>query len=261
MSSFRQQPPEHYNTCTDQSNGHGTSPYYNPGSTSQCVSPRQQPYSQSSYPRHNSHNSGQQHPGSTSPQQTEILLTPDYGLSQLQTEFDPHYRLKYSDARHGPGYTQSSDVVDRYTPNCDVSNRCAPSCDLVQTSQDCDEDCGVNNQGHHQSLNKQTVRNVKAKDKHKKLDYVSTAITNSSLLNRYRPNPGQQRSTSANNLTGNSFSDSNSLLKYKMQSGSTCSDLTDATSMTSATSGSYIIEHDDDRGLNYPTNNLPVSIC
>ena len=105
---------------------------------------------------------------------------------------------------------------------------------------------GQSNANNNGSMNRQTVRNVKARDKYKK-DYGG-----------YPSAPPQTtlplESKAPNDLQGyNNFRDANSMLSYKSRNptqanvaGSRCSsEFTDATSTTSATSGSYIVGHDD----------------
>jgi len=89
------------------------------------------------------------------------------------------------------------------------------------------------------SINRQTVRNVKARDRHKR-DYAG-----------YPALPSHVDVKGTGEFPN--FRDANSMLSYKSRNpthanipGSRCSsDFTDATSETSATSGSYVIGHED----------------
>ena len=177
--------------------------------------------------------------------QTELLLMPDFGLSQLQNEFDPHYRLKYRDLYTSSGHNLRGDVTDPCFSSTNGPGASASSYGVGQSD--------VTSQGNYPA-NKSTVRSVKAKDKSKKADYCG-----SSLVSQCQP---ASATSSVNNLTGNSFNNTNSALRYNSQGGSTCSDITDGTSMTSATSGSYVVQHDDDDEVGgYSRNPVTPTMC
>ena len=104
-----------------------------------------------------------------------------------------------------------------------------------------DENAGHYNVSAAHNTPRRTVRNVKAKDRCKKLDSLMSSSGHNmiqsepTLCTRYdRPNP---------NRVHYDFADSNSLLRYKAQG--TDDSMSEITSAASTTSGSYIIDNDD----------------
>ncbi len=95
------------------------------------------------------------------------------------------------------------------------------------------------------SLGRQTVRNVKAKDRSKKAEFISNSDLNTlnNCLNSSRDLMPDVQSMEADGNAAYNFSDASSLLKYKTAEPNRCpSEMTDA---TTTTSGSYVIQTED----------------
>jgi len=108
-----------------------------------------------------------------------------------------------------------------------------------------DENSGQYNVSASHNTPRRTVRNVKAKDRCKKMESLigNSGQSDSGHMIQSDPTLFSRYDRSNQNRGHYDFADANSLLRYKSQG--TDDSMSEITSAASTTSGSYIIENDD----------------